>query len=491
PDDLDFGIELARAQVRASQSKDAEASIEALRKLPAPLGEDPRIDVVEAYLAVLLGDPPRAARSSRRAIDKAERLGMRTLAAEAFIMEGHGLFHQGRAAEARTALLEARSRFAFVHDRGGEGNALLELGQQESQQTTQGPELAREHLQQALEIFNLTGHLQGSALAHLGLGNAWGTTGRLKEAEAEFRLALQRFEAGAAQKGGIAAAHANLAIVQSTRGELAAAGESLSTALELVRKLGNRRLEGNALGTRAELGVLTGRLEQARADAAAATQIHQDLHDPGATAAFQVSSAQISRLLGEPAAARTLLEGALPALRAADQPDLLEMGLLTQLQLLLDAGQPERVLAERGAWTERFGLPYRLGSQASAHSRFALALLALGRLAEAREEAAAARRVVETSEEAAPRAESLFAQARVLSAAGEAQAARALLESASEIAQRAGRPSEYELELALAELEKARRAPAWRPTLENIARRAGAENFVFYANRARALLASD
>ncbi|HWO12639.1 MAG TPA: serine/threonine-protein kinase, partial [Polyangiaceae bacterium] len=195
PDELDFGIELVRAQARASQFSEASSTIAELHQLPAPLGEDPRIDLLEASVASYLGDQPRQGASARRAFEKAERLGLRSLQAEARVHEADVLFGTGRVREAREAYLDARRRAAEAHDLGGEANALSGLGELEGMTDTQGPEVGREHLQQAIEIYDRIGHLRNAGVAHVALGNAWWTAGRPAQAESEYRLALQRFEA--------------------------------------------------------------------------------------------------------------------------------------------------------------------------------------------------------------------------------------------------------------------------------------------------------
>src|SRR5207244_174201 len=50
PEDVDHGLHLARAEMRAGRTKDAYDTIAALRRLPAPAAEDPRSDLQEADL---------------------------------------------------------------------------------------------------------------------------------------------------------------------------------------------------------------------------------------------------------------------------------------------------------------------------------------------------------------------------------------------------------------------------------------------------------
>src|SRR5262249_44931256 len=56
PDNPEFGLLLARAQVDAGQARTALVTLSALRALPPPRGDDPRIDLVEAAAATKIGD---------------------------------------------------------------------------------------------------------------------------------------------------------------------------------------------------------------------------------------------------------------------------------------------------------------------------------------------------------------------------------------------------------------------------------------------------
>jgi len=60
PDNPDYGLQLANAQIKAAQWRDALETIAALRILPEPMRNDPRIDMAEGDAARSLGDMKRA-----------------------------------------------------------------------------------------------------------------------------------------------------------------------------------------------------------------------------------------------------------------------------------------------------------------------------------------------------------------------------------------------------------------------------------------------
>ncbi len=75
PDNLDYGLRLASAQIAPSKITDALATLAALRKLPPPQGEDLRIDLDEVIAAATQSDFKRAANLSRAAGGKGEAAG--------------------------------------------------------------------------------------------------------------------------------------------------------------------------------------------------------------------------------------------------------------------------------------------------------------------------------------------------------------------------------------------------------------------------------
>src|SRR5262249_41690397 len=74
PDNLEYGLKVARGQIRLGRFKAAEATLAACRALPGA-GEDARIDVEAAANANAAKDYERAIQLARSAIARAEALG--------------------------------------------------------------------------------------------------------------------------------------------------------------------------------------------------------------------------------------------------------------------------------------------------------------------------------------------------------------------------------------------------------------------------------
>ncbi|HXU30310.1 MAG TPA: protein kinase, partial [Thermoanaerobaculia bacterium] len=97
PDDLDYGLRLVAAQTAAGQAQEALATVAALRALPAPAREDPRIDLAEAAAAEALADFPRQRQSAAQAAARAGERGARLLTAQARLSECRALRNLGQA----------------------------------------------------------------------------------------------------------------------------------------------------------------------------------------------------------------------------------------------------------------------------------------------------------------------------------------------------------------------------------------------------------
>jgi tetratricopeptide (TPR) repeat protein len=88
PDSLNDGLNLARAQWRAQRIADARSTLNELRRLPKPAGDDPRIDLNEAQAVGTLNDFARTRALAHRAAEEAKARGARYLFARARLLEG-------------------------------------------------------------------------------------------------------------------------------------------------------------------------------------------------------------------------------------------------------------------------------------------------------------------------------------------------------------------------------------------------------------------
>ena len=112
PDSLAYGLRLANLQDMGGDPKAAFDTLEGLRKLPPPSGDDPRIDLAEATAVEALGDYKREEEISAAAVRKARREGFVWWSHRRRLYESTALQQLGDADRAGAALAQAKVLFA-------------------------------------------------------------------------------------------------------------------------------------------------------------------------------------------------------------------------------------------------------------------------------------------------------------------------------------------------------------------------------------------
>ncbi len=190
PDNLDYGLKLAAAQVRRSKWRDTLATVESLRKLAPPASEDPRIDLQEAPAWAELGDLKREQPLLARAVERARAQGSRLILAEAQNRQCRMFSYLGQVQNAVAACRESRDTYASAGDHQGEAVALRTWADAITE--TDAPQSIRLY-QQALTIFRRNGSEEGVAAVLNNLGLVYEAQGDLATAEKMHRDALAIF----------------------------------------------------------------------------------------------------------------------------------------------------------------------------------------------------------------------------------------------------------------------------------------------------------
>jgi eukaryotic-like serine/threonine-protein kinase len=271
PDNVDYGLRLARMQVRGGKGHDALATVESLRKLAPPASEDPRIELVEAEAWSLL-DPKRQEQPLALAVEKTKAEGAREILAEARQMQCALFRFLGQTQNAVAACREARDIFTAAGNPEGEARSLRAWADVIAH--TDVPESIRLY-RQAQAIFRKDGSEAGVADVLNNLGNVYETLGdpataekMLREALPIYRLlddtrgltgaigniasnrvdqgdlrgAIQLYEEAQqgrdpADTGYTALAGANIAIVHQLQGDLVGAQQGFEKSLATWQKL--------------------------------------------------------------------------------------------------------------------------------------------------------------------------------------------------------------------------------------------------------------
>lgn len=372
PDSLDHGLRLAAVQTAAGRIADALATVKALRTLPAPFRDDPRIDLAEAVAAGALPDFQRQRSVAAGAGARGKTLGAPMIMAQARLLECRALRNLGRPAEALAACEEGRGLHAQAGNRAGVAEALTHAA---NVLYDRGDLAGASRLyEQALETYREIGNrgAEAGALNNIAVVlRHQGDLDRARELYGEV-LAISR-EIGS--RSGEAFALNNLSGVLLRRGDLAGAAQGYEQSLAIRRELRDQGGEASALDN---LGVTLRR----KGDLAAARQRHEEAlsirrrigQKIGEVASLNnLGSAFLDQ--GELAAARRSFESARTLGRETGNWSAYCSATFGLGEISLREGKLEEALKHHG---EAFTRRARIGEKgAAAESRLALAAVKL------------------------------------------------------------------------------------------------------------------
>jgi eukaryotic-like serine/threonine-protein kinase len=354
PDSLEARLRLVQAQISGGKPN-AIDTIGQLRRLPAPLGNDARIELVAAQAYQAVSNYPLQLAAARAAAQAGEAAGAVLLVARARLSEARVLRIQGDRPGAAAAAAAARTAFAAAGDLSGAARAQVSLGIV----TWQGGDrqAALDLYREALASYQATGNQRGSAevlnniaivLMEQGdvagarqmyervlavdrethnragyastlnnLGTTFYSQGDLDSARRTHEEALAvRRELGDRQ--GEAISGNNLALVLVEQGATAAAAAMYDQVLIAFRELGDRSAEADALRGRAMLAAQAGDLGLARTALERAIALKGEIEDRAGEAGALTDLGRVGLLSGDVAAARQRFEAAL-AMRIAQE----------------------------------------------------------------------------------------------------------------------------------------------------------------------------
>ena len=124
PDNLEYGLLLSRAQAHGGKGKEALATVDSLRRLAPPSGDDPRIDLAASEASRALGDFKQTQAFASVAAQKARPQNARLVLARALYLQGVALENLGDPAAAMAAVDEAGRIYQAVGDRYGFASSL-------------------------------------------------------------------------------------------------------------------------------------------------------------------------------------------------------------------------------------------------------------------------------------------------------------------------------------------------------------------------------
>jgi eukaryotic-like serine/threonine-protein kinase len=358
PDNLDYGITLTTCESMAGKGTEVQATLAELRQLPAPEGQDPRIDLAEANWAESVSDFKREEASAGRAVERAHSLGNNVLAAQAQLAQATAQWKLGQPQQALTTLKEAQDTFESEGDRGSVAEALeVTAGVLSDQGDLAG---ARQKYEQVLQIRRATGD-QGGVAASLnelallkwqqgdldgakqmydealisfrevgdqnGVGNALNNEANILYDQGDLGAAMRMYEAARAKfaeigdKGGQALGLLNIGLVLLNQGDLAGAQSHYQQAAAFAEELGTQSQRATALAGLGDVAYARGDLTEAARKYSEALSIRQQLGEQGTAAETEVELALVTIEEGHADRAVASLTGAIDEARRERQPE--------------------------------------------------------------------------------------------------------------------------------------------------------------------------
>jgi len=481
PDNVDYGLSLARAQTASGAGKDALLTVEKLHDLRAPMGQDPRIDLAEAHAASAISDYNKAEAAAEVASSKAQSLGARFLVAEAKMQQGGAFAVLGAYDKAIPVLRDAAGIYQETGDEAGQASVLIELGTVSYNQGN----LAEAHdlLAQALAIARRIGNRKIIATALIDLANSWSEQAQYERAAVAYQQALA-IEREIGDKRGIAVALANLGGLLGDRGDFAKAMPAFEEQVSIARDIGDKRSLAYGLLNSGMLIVLKGRLADGRDRFNEALTLAQQSDDRRQAASVTSEVGGVLLAQGDLAGAGKMEEGAL-----AISTELGEKHLIATFEVAL-----ARVMMAENRFAEAEAQLRQAASAAQkeesaeleveANAALTTALLAQNKVADAGETVRRTRQIaVQTP---VIRIQAAIADAELTAAQGKTvTAGKSLRALVSQAAKLSCVPCQFEARLALGQMEmKSGQTSAGRAHLHALELDAQAQDFVLIARQA-------
>jgi DNA-binding winged helix-turn-helix (wHTH) protein/tetratricopeptide (TPR) repeat protein/TolB-like protein len=317
PDDLNYGLHLASAQTAASASSDAMATLNLLRRLPHPAGNDPRISLKEYEAWKSLGDFKHMEKTLTEAADTAQTRGALLLAARA---RTRLCWVQRVIAEPQLAIEDCRKAqqiYAAAGDRRGEAEVFRFLGDVAS--GSDAPSAMR-YYKQSLAIEQEIGHLGGQASVMTQLATQYSHQGdhvtaknSYEQAEAVFKQLDDKLNA----TGLMIDVGAELA----AQGQIEEATKTYQDAQESASVIGNKYIEALAAYNTGLLRQMVGDLHGAQKSYQQALTWFREVGNKEFDMSVVRGLVEVATLQGDFPGAHKLYEQAL-AMRQPSQHDV-------------------------------------------------------------------------------------------------------------------------------------------------------------------------
>jgi DNA-binding winged helix-turn-helix (wHTH) protein/tetratricopeptide (TPR) repeat protein len=410
PDDMEYGLLLATAQMDNQDSHNALQTIAKLRLIPSARA-DARIDLAEAKAQEKLGDFRKMQQAAASASANAKAQGSLLLTAQAKEQEGWALDHLGDLdmalsllAEAMTAAEAAKNPSTIATVQFSTGMVYFDQGKYD---------LARRSLEDSERGFRKIGSIQNAGFAISGIAGILYMQGNLLEARRYYQETL-RIDQELGEKGGpIGSDLGNLANVMIGLGDLVEATHLQEQSLATFREVGNRRGESATLVSLGSLLAIRGDLQGGKKTSEQAFAIAKQTGFERDRAYSMYNLAEIALAEDRLNDAQTLARQTLALRRQNGEQSMVAISQLQLAEIALQQGNPgeAETLARQAeaAFTEQ----QVTSSMSQSAAMLARALLAQGKSKDAKVAALRSVSLAKQVSDREPRFDATIAEAMV------------------------------------------------------------------------------
>ena len=483
PDNIEYGLHLANAQKQARTVDEALATLAALRRLPPPDRDDPRIDLEQADVFDIKGAYKEQQVSAAAAASRARELGANLLLARALNQEARSFEKQGKLDEGLRLTDEAARISTSAGERAEVAKALTIAGIVRFDQGDFAE--AVNAYNRALAMQREIGDKRGAATTLNDIANALGEQGDLAGSIKMLNGALGMFrEVG--DKHSAAAVLGSIAARTLQQGDLQQGKKMVQEGLAASREIGDQERTGTALYNLGEVYRWRGDLKNARKMYQQAEDLSRQIGDQSGVAYALFSLGDVLSAEGDLAAARDKYNESMALRSQMGEKGNLAETQMALAQLLIEegrGGEAENSLRQAHDEFRKEGL-----GDNEILSDLALARISLaeGKVADAVRLTSVAHDLLAKSQDFSVRLRESIVSAQVDAASGKSDdAIRSLQETVARASKSGYLGYLLEAQLALGELESASgKVAAGEALLADVRRQAQQKGFRLIANKA-------
>lgn len=261
PDNMEYGLALARVQIASGKAADAMAVVKKLGASPSPGNVDPRIALTEAQAYGALSQFAESGKAADRAIAQARSCRNLAVLGSALVVRGDDASRLGDTSAARAEFAEAKSLAERVGDRA----AVVKALRSDADVVRQGGDLdsAQRENNDAMAVATAIGDRRDQVKLLLNMTQILRPTGNLPKQKEYAEMALQ-LARDLGDKTAEGAALLVLGNVQNNMGDPDASRVTYAQCAELAKQTGDKQLLARATGNLGVVEYTHGKLDAGR-----------------------------------------------------------------------------------------------------------------------------------------------------------------------------------------------------------------------------------